>query len=272
MSVRVALKDDPKYLKAAFSVLGLSEIAGPEHESRVVAMYAACGHPEIKRDEVAWCAAYVGWALTQGGLPTSLPIATNLLASSYLKYPGKRFTKDDVIPRGALCIWPRDAGSGHVNFALADLGNVIVCIGGNQGNGRGGGVTIVSYPKKLLRAAILPRVAKPAPKPVPKPEPLPPPPDVPPIEEEPPAPKPQPDEPPVEAPPEREKNSSLLGKIAGVLSTLTGLSFLSYLTDWQIVVALTLCGLLVAGITFGFFVALFGLDRVRVWIRRKARQ
>ena len=43
-------------------------------------------------------------------------------------------------------MWPRTGGN-HVNFALADLGDTILCIGGNQGNGRGGGVTIAKYPR-----------------------------------------------------------------------------------------------------------------------------
>ena len=57
MSARIVHADDPRYLKAAFSVLGLSEIAGEEDEPQILAMYAACGHPEVRRDEVAWCAA-----------------------------------------------------------------------------------------------------------------------------------------------------------------------------------------------------------------------
>lgn len=177
MSTR-PLPGDPPYLRAALSKLGLSEIAGSQHEPQVLAMYAACGHPEVKRDEVAWCAAYVGWALVQGDLPTSQPISKNLLAASYLTYPGKKYTKHDTIPRGAICVWPRDAGSGHVNFALEDLDDKVLCIGGNQGNGRGGGVTIVKYPKSELRAAVLPKKPAVVPKP-------PPPPDIEPPEEEP---------------------------------------------------------------------------------------
>jgi uncharacterized protein (TIGR02594 family) len=151
MSARVVHADDPKYLKAAFSVLGLSEIAGEDDEPQILAMYAACGHPEIRRDEIAWCAAYVGWALHRGGLPNT----GSLLAISYARYPGRSFTRGDTIPRGAICVWPRIGGN-HVNFALADLGDTILCIGGNQGNGRGGGVTIAKYAKDRLKVAVLP--------------------------------------------------------------------------------------------------------------------
>jgi uncharacterized protein (TIGR02594 family) len=152
MSARVVHADDPKYLRAAFSVLGLSEIAGEEDEPQILAMYAACGHGEVLRDEIAWCAAYVGWALHRGGLPNT----GSLLAISYAQYPGRRFSKDDAVPRGAICVWPRTGGN-HVNFALADLGDTILCIGGNQGNGRGGGVTISKYAKDRLKVAVLPK-------------------------------------------------------------------------------------------------------------------
>jgi uncharacterized protein (TIGR02594 family) len=167
MSARVVHADDPKYLKAAFSVLGLSEIAGEEDAPQILAMYAACGHAEVRHDEIAWCAAYVGWALHRGGLPNT----GSLLAISYAQYPGRSFTRDDTIPRGAICVWPRTGGN-HVNFALADLGDTILCIGGNQGNGRGGGVTIAKYAKDRLKVAVLPKPkseTRPGTKPEPKP-------------------------------------------------------------------------------------------------------
>lgn len=163
MSARIVHADDPKYLKAAFSVLGLSEIAGERDEPQILAMYKACGHPGIADDEVPWCAAYVGWCLHKGGLKNT----GSLLAISYAKYPGRKFTRDDAIPRGAICVWPRTGGN-HVNFALADLGDTLLCIGGNQGNGRGGGVTITRTPKHLLKAAVLPEGAA-IPRPLPKP-------------------------------------------------------------------------------------------------------
>jgi uncharacterized protein (TIGR02594 family) len=172
MSARIVHPDDPKYLKAAFSVLGLSEIAGERDEPQILAMYKACGHGEIADDEVPWCAAYVGWCLHKGGLKNT----GSLLAISYANYPGAQFGKDDTVPRGAICVWPRTGGN-HVNFALADLGDFILTIGGNQGNGRGGGVTIAKYPKRMLKVAVMPggvRVPPAKPKAEPKSTPMPP--------------------------------------------------------------------------------------------------
>jgi len=154
-NIKTAWATDPPYLKAAFSKLGLSEIVGPKHEKQVLAMYAASGHPEIKDDETAWCAAFVGWALLKGGLPNT----NNLMARSYSKY-GTACDLDEIIPRGAIVVWPRGKPpSGHVNFCLHDDGTYLTCIGGNQGNGKGGGVTISREAKNKAVAARLP-VAK----------------------------------------------------------------------------------------------------------------
>lgn len=135
-SVKTVWPTDPPYLQAAFSVLGLSEIEGSKHEKKVLEMYAASGHPEIHDDETPWCAAYIGWSLEHGGLRGT----HSLMAGSYSSY-GKPIDRTKTIPRGAIAVWTR-VGGGHVNFVLADDGTYVTCIGGNQSNGKGGGVTI----------------------------------------------------------------------------------------------------------------------------------
>lgn len=156
--------NDFAYLRAAFSKLGLSEIAGPRDEPQIIAMYAACGHPEAKHDEIAWCAAFVGWSLHEGGLANT----GSLLAISYAHY-GAPLDKHKPIPRGAIAVWHREGGN-HVNFVLADNGTTVTCIGGNQSNGRGGGVTISDRRKdEAVAYRMPPGVAQPAPKPMPAP-------------------------------------------------------------------------------------------------------
>ncbi len=135
-SVKTVWPTDPPYLQAAFSVLGLSEIEGSKHEKRVLEMYAASGHPEIHDDETPWCAAFIGWCLDHGGLKGT----QSLMARSYATY-GTALSKSEIVPRGAIAVWTRDGG-GHVNFVLADDGKFVTCIGGNQSNNKGGGVTI----------------------------------------------------------------------------------------------------------------------------------
>src|SRR3990167_8480523 len=183
--VRVILPTDPPHLKAAFSVLGLSEIEGRRHEKKILAMYAASGHSEVKDDETPWCAGYVGWCLDQARLPNT----GSLMARSYSTY-GKGLQRSARIPRGAIAVWPRGAPpSGHVNFVLDDDGTYVTCIGGNQAKpGTNGGVTIVRYRKSQALCFRWPQaLAVPLPKPRPDQRPEPPlPPDVEPTEPAPP--------------------------------------------------------------------------------------
>lgn len=131
-----ALVSDPAYLKVAFGDLGLSEIAGPRHEPRVLEMFNHAGHREIHDDETAWCAAAVGAWLYESGFPNT----GSLLAISYAKY-GRAVDRNKPLPRGTIAVWHRTGGN-HVNIVIADDGTFVTCIGGNQENGRGGGVTI----------------------------------------------------------------------------------------------------------------------------------
>ena len=156
---RTMLASDPAYLKAAFSRLGVSEIEGARHEKLVLDMYAASGHSEIHDDETPWCAAFVGWSLEKGGL-----VGTHsLMAISYAKY-GNALDRNKTIPRGAIAVWKRTGGA-HVNFVLEDDGTYVTCIGGNQENGKGGGVTISRRLKSQAVAYRLPKGAKADPKP-----------------------------------------------------------------------------------------------------------
>jgi uncharacterized protein (TIGR02594 family) len=248
MNFRTAQPDDPAWLQEAFSVLGLSEIAGSRHEKRILAMYRAAGHPEIKDDETAWCAAFVNWCLSQAGIDGT----GSLMARSFVKY-GKGLHRTDTIPRGAIAIWPRGAPpSGHVNIVLHDDGAYVWCIGGNQSKaGTNGAVTIGRYAKGQAVAYRWPLGA--APKPVPKPEPKP----EPPQDTELPDPDPQPIPVPAPAPHWYERIW------VRVLSTITAIGGAIY--DYR--VALTIIGgLLVAAVAFVLFM---GPDRVRAWVRRQ---
>jgi uncharacterized protein (TIGR02594 family) len=248
MNFRTVQPNDPAWIQEAFSVLGLSEIAGNRHEKRILEMYRAAGHPEIKDDETAWCAAFVNWCLSQAGIDGT----GSLMARSFTKY-GKGLHRTDTIPRGAIAIWPRGAPpSGHVNIVLHDDGAYVWCIGGNQSKaGTNGAVTIGKYAKGQAVAYRWPIAAtpKPTPKPEPKPEP--------PQDTEVPDPDPQPIPVPAPAPHWYERIW------VRVLSTITAIGGAIY--DYR--VALTIIGgLLVAAVAFVWFM---GPDRVRAWVRRQ---
>lgn len=259
--------NDPPYLRAAFSVLGLSEIAGARHEKKVLAMFAASGHPEITSDETPWCAAYVGWSLEEGGLEGT----HSLMARSYTKY-GKALDKNKIIPRGAIAVWPRAGapGSGHVNFVLEDDGTYITCLGGNQSNRKGGGVTISRYLKEDAVAFRMPpgvSAPKPVPVPVPKPEPVEPESEPEPETELPdpqalPRPRPQPDEEPVED----EKPAKKPSFFRRALNWLGGLaaSAASIALDWRF--GVVVAGLIILAVAFLLW--LYGKEPIKAFISR----
>lgn len=125
---------DAPWLDVMRTRIGIREIAGKKHNPAIIQMFADVGHPEIKEDEIAWCAAGMGSALIACSLPIP-PKNVNLMARSYLTYGVKSLPKP-----GAIAIWPRGSSSwqGHVNVVeevRESNGKVQVkCIGGNQSN------------------------------------------------------------------------------------------------------------------------------------------
>ena len=117
------------WLIIARNLAGEAEIKGSVDNPRIVEMFKVAGHAEIKDDETAWCAAFVGACLRLSGYEPSW----SLLASSYAKF-GADLGQS---PRyGCICyLRPGIAGiggSGHVGFYVGEDGANIVMLGGNQ--------------------------------------------------------------------------------------------------------------------------------------------
>jgi uncharacterized protein (TIGR02594 family) len=127
---------DPAWLKGAFRDEGLKELPGKKHAARILKMFRAVGHPEVKDDETAWCAAAVGTWLSESGQPHT----SALNARSYLQW-GK---PTDNPTRGDVVIFKRGNSTwqGHVALFLGQEGGRVWVIGGNQSNA----VTVDSYP------------------------------------------------------------------------------------------------------------------------------
>ncbi len=134
--------DDASWLDEAWREFGEAERAGAASNPRIIAMYRDAGHPDVKNDEVAWCAAFVGAILERAGLRSS----RSLLARSYLAW-------GDALPKpriGAIAVLSRgsDPSQGHVGFWLAERDDWVLVLGGNQGNA----VSVARYPKSRLLA------------------------------------------------------------------------------------------------------------------------
>jgi uncharacterized protein (TIGR02594 family) len=97
---------------------------------KVVAYFKDAGHPQVKDDETAWCAAFVGAMLHRAGMPK-----TGLLtARSYLDW-GVPVDRKDA-REGDIVIFTRGNSTwqGHVAFFVKDNGDTVTVLGGNQSN------------------------------------------------------------------------------------------------------------------------------------------
>lgn len=97
---------------------------------KVVAYFKDAGHPGVKNDETAWCAAFVGAMLHRAGMPKT----GKLTARSYLEW-GEPVERSKACP-GDIVVLKRGTSSwqGHVGFFVRDNGSTITILGGNQEN------------------------------------------------------------------------------------------------------------------------------------------
>jgi len=137
------MDDQPRWLREAWSLLGLRAVEGRGTDPAIRALFVDAGHPVIKDDETAWCAAFVGACLTRAGLAST----GSLAARSYVGFGSAL-----AVPRlGAIAVFPRggDPNLGHVGFVAGETEDALMILGGNQG---GGAVTVAAFAKKRLVA------------------------------------------------------------------------------------------------------------------------
>jgi uncharacterized protein (TIGR02594 family) len=135
------VKGEPAWLRMARAEIGVTEIAGAEHNPVILGYFRDAGFPEIDNDETAWCAGFVNAMLERAGFAGSKSLA----ARSFLNwgkavptpYPGCIV----VFSRGDPRSW-----QGHVGIFLGEAAGKIHVLGGNQGNE----VSIAEYAKGNL--------------------------------------------------------------------------------------------------------------------------
>lgn len=132
---------EPAYLKKARSYIGIKETPGAAATAQVLGFFARAGHPGIKSDEVAWCAAFTNACLEEAGCAGS----KQLNARSFLTW-GKEVKKP--YPGAVAVLWRNspDSWEGHVGFFLEEDATRVRLLGGNQGNQ----VSAAWYPKSQL--------------------------------------------------------------------------------------------------------------------------
>lgn len=136
-----------KWFEIAQNEQGVEEIKGRKHNVKIVQYFADIGHDEVRDDETAWCAAFVGSCLEKAGLTSTRA----LNARSYLKW-GRAI--DKPVP-GCIVVFKRGTSSwqGHVAFYIGQGNDRIKVLGGNQSNQ----VKVSSYSKDDLLGYRMPK-------------------------------------------------------------------------------------------------------------------
>lgn len=127
------------WLVEARKELGVHETPGSDSNPEIVKFFQEAGHPEVKTEDEAWCAAFVGAMLHRAGIKPS----GSLMARSYLKWgDALQEPKEGCI----VVLWrgSPEASTGHVGFLVAHNAETVSMLGGNQGSA--GAVSVENFP------------------------------------------------------------------------------------------------------------------------------
>jgi uncharacterized protein (TIGR02594 family) len=130
-------------IQIARTYLGTKEIKGAADNPKIMEMYRTVGHTQVEHDEVAWCAAFVGFCLEKAGLAST----RKLNARSYLTW-GEKVAGPEQAREGDVVIFTRGANTaqGHVAFFVKAAGAQIEVLGGNQSDA----VSVARYARSRL--------------------------------------------------------------------------------------------------------------------------
>ncbi len=123
---------EPAWLAIARAEVGVHELPGKAHSTRVLEYLSVCSLlSRLMRlvDETPWCSAFVNFCLMGSGMA----ITRSAMARSWIK-AGTPLESPKV---GAVCVLTRKSatpGSGHVGFVVAWDAHRVCMLGGNQGN------------------------------------------------------------------------------------------------------------------------------------------
>jgi len=127
------------FLQEAFKEMNVKEIAGKNHNPRVLQYHNATSL-KASTDEVPWCSSFVNFIAQKCG-----DKGTNSAAARSWEKWGKKLSKP--VP-GCIVVFSRGSNPafGHVAFYLYESNNNIYVLGGNQSNK----VCIAPYAKSRL--------------------------------------------------------------------------------------------------------------------------
>lgn len=115
------------WMKTARESIGLKEVAGPKHNTKIQAWLAKLG-AWWKDDETPWCGTFVAHCLRENGLPVPKHWYRALAWKEY----GSNLRPTHVC-EGAILVFAREGG-GHVGFYVGEDRFYYRVLGGNQSN------------------------------------------------------------------------------------------------------------------------------------------
>jgi uncharacterized protein (TIGR02594 family) len=124
---------EPDWLKIAQREEGVVEIPGAGNNPRILEYHASTNLDKslARRDATAWCSSFANWCLVHAG-----QIGTNSASALSWRNWGSPLSLDAPV-LGCLAVFSRagpGSSGGHVGFFLADQGDHILVLGGNQGD------------------------------------------------------------------------------------------------------------------------------------------
>lgn len=137
---------DPKWLTAARAHIGMREIPGPKHNSKITGWLAKLG-AWWRDDETPWCGVFCAAVMQDVGLPFPKDY---FRAKAWADY-GARLQPHLIAP-GAILVFGREGG-GHVGFYVAEDATHYHVLGGNQANS----VNVTRIAKARLLASRWPK-------------------------------------------------------------------------------------------------------------------
>lgn len=130
-------------LQIASKEIGVTQIAGPEHNERILQYARDIGMNWINDDETPWCSIFMNWVAKKAGYT----MTNNAAARSWLNVGSEIH---DPEPGDIAVFWRvhRDSWTGHVGIftGYSRDGNRIYTLGGNQRNS----VTVSAYASDRL--------------------------------------------------------------------------------------------------------------------------
>lgn len=120
-------KNDPIWFGEAKKHLGVKEIPGPKHNTKIQSWLARLG-AWWRDDETPWCGVFVAHCMREANLPVPQHW---MRARAWADY-GSNLRATHVAP-GAILVFSRQGG-GHVGFYAGEDANFYFVLGGNQSN------------------------------------------------------------------------------------------------------------------------------------------